>query len=450
MAVPRNYLPATEQEVREMLDAIGARSVDDLFSDIPEALKLKKRLDLPEALSEPELMAELEKMASMNRTDALCFAGGGIYDHYIPAVVDHMLSRGEFYTAYTPYQPEVSQGTLTAIFQYQTMICELTGMDQANASMYDAATASAEASIMCAAQTGRKKIVVTRATNPRYRDVIRTYAGPRGFELVEVPFDPKTGQTDITALSEAAKGAACVIAQNPNYLGVIEDMHAMADAAHSDGGFFVAAVNPVSLAVLEAPRNYGADIAVGEGQSMGNGMSFGGPLLGFMATTSQLIRRMPGRLVGQTLDNRGQRAFVLTLQTREQHIRRENATSNICSNQALCALAATIYLSVLGPKGLRKVAEASMQKAHYLAKALSERTPFRLKFAGPFFNEFVIEGKGCSRKLRERLLEHGILGGIPLSGAYPELKGNSLWAVTELRTKEQMDRLVSLMEVEVE
>ncbi len=447
MGAPRHYLPATEQEVREMLDAIGAKSIDDLFSDIPEGLRFTGKLDIPESLSEPELAAELDRMAGMNDACAVCFAGGGIYDHFVPSVVDHMLRRGEFYTAYTPYQPEVSQGTLTAIFQYQTMICELTGMDQANASMYDAGTAAAEASIMCASQSGRKKVVVTRATNPRYRDVIKTYAEPREYEVVEVPFDPKTGQTDAVELRRAAAGAACVIAQNPNYLGVIEDMHGLSEAAHSDGGFFVAVVNPVSLAVLEAPRGYGADIAVGEGQSMGNGMSFGGPLLGFMAATQQLIRRMPGRLVGQTLDNRGQRAFVLTLQTREQHIRRENATSNICSNEALCALAATIHLSLMGPKGLRKAAELSMWKAHYLAKSISEKTPFKLKFAGPFFNEFAIEGEGCAAELRDRLLDEGILGGIPLSTAYPELKHNALWAVTELRTREQMDRLVSLLEV---
>lgn len=447
MGAPRHYLPATDREVREMLDAIGAKSVDDLFSDVPADLLMKKRLDLPEALSEPELASELERMSSSNKADAVCFAGGGIYDHFVPAAVDHMLTRGEFYTAYTPYQPEVSQGTLTAIFQYQSMICELTGMDQANASMYDAGTASAEASIMCATQTGRKRIVVTRATNPRYRDVVKTYAEPREYEVVEVPFDVKTGQTDAAALKEAAKGAACVIAQNPNYFGVIEDMHELADVAHSDGGFFVAVVNPVSLAVLEAPRNYGADIAVGEGQSMGNGMNFGGPLLGFMAATTQLVRRMPGRLVGQTLDNRGQRAFVLTLQTREQHIRRENATSNICSNEALCALAATIHLSLMGPEGFKTVAQLSMWKAHYLAKAISEKTGFKLKFSGPFFNEFAIEGKGCAAELRDKLLDDGVLGGIPLSTTYPELKHNSLWAVTELRTKEQMDRLVSLLEV---
>lgn len=447
MGAPRNYLPATEREVSEMLEKIGARSIDGLFSDIPEELKLKKRLALPESLSEPELVAELERISGTNRADAVCFAGGGIYDHYVPAAVDHMLLRSEFYTAYTPYQPEISQGTLTAIFQYQTMICELTGMDQANASMYDAATASAEAAIMCASQTGRKKVVITKATNPRYRDVVKTYGAPRGFEVVEIPYDPKTGKTDEAKLAEAAKGAACVIAQNPNYFGVIEDMPALSEAAHSDGGLFVAVVNPVSLAVLEAPRNYGADIAVGEGQSMGNGMNFGGPLLGFMAATSQLVRRMPGRLVGQTVDNRGQRAFVLTLQTREQHIRRENATSNICSNEGLCALAATIHLALLGPKGLRKVAEASMWKAHYLAKAISERTEYKLRFSGPFFNEFAIQGKGCVKELREKLLEEGILGGIPLSSAYPELKHNSLWAVTELRTKKQMDKLVSLLEV---
>lgn len=447
MGAPRNYLPATEREVSEMLEKIGARSIDGLFSDIPEELKLKKRLALPESLSEPELVAELERISGTNRADAVCFAGGGIYDHYVPAAVDHMLLRSEFYTAYTPYQPEISQGTLTAIFQYQTMICELTGMDQANASMYDAATASAEAAIMCASQTGRKKVVITKATNPRYRDVVKTYGAPRGFEVVEIPYDPKTGQTDEAKLAEAAKGAACVIAQNPNYFGVIEDMPALSEAAHSDGGLFVAVVNPVSLAVLEAPRNYGADIAVGEGQSMGNGMNFGGPLLGFMAATSQLVRRMPGRLVGQTVDNRGQRAFVLTLQTREQHIRRENATSNICSNEGLCALAATIHLALLGPKGLRKVAEASMWKAHYLAKAISERTEYKLRFSGPFFNEFAIQGKGCVKELREKLLEEGILGGVPLSSAYPELKHNSLWAVTELRTKKQMDKLVSLLEV---
>lgn len=450
MGSPHRYIPNTEHDVAKMLGAIGHSSIDELFADIPASARLTRPLALPRAMTEPELMAELSRLSSQcaNANDFACYLGGGVYDHYCPTAIDHILRRSEFYTAYTPYQPEVSQGTLQAIFEYQTMITELTAMDVANASMYDAGSAMAEAAIMACSATKRSTVLVARTVNPAYRKVLNTYANGRGIKVVEAGFCSKRGVTSGSRLSEIGfDDVACLIVQSPNYFGVVEDMPRLASAVHEAGGLFVSVVNPISLGLLTPPGEYGADIAIGDGQPMGLSMSFGGPLLGFFATTSKLLRKMPGRLVGQTVDGAGRRGFVLTLQAREQHIRRENATSNICSNQALCALAATIYLSLMGPTGLRTVAELSTYRAHYLHERIGEVLGFRTPFTGPFFNEFVIESQRDPAEINEELLDAGIIGGKPLDVDYPELAGHSLWAVTEMRTREQLDALVRELEV---
>lgn len=449
MGSPHRFIPNTEEDVAQMLQSIGVTSIDELFADIPASVRLARPLALPPAMSEPELMAELGRMSDecVSADDCTVYLGGGIYDHYVPSVIQHILQRGEFYTAYTPYQAEVSQGTLQAIFEYQTMICELTAMDVANASMYEAGSAIAEAAIMACTSTKRSTVLVARTVNPAYRKVLATYAAGRGIEVREVGFCMKRGLTSLSLLDGKLDDVACLIVQSPNYFGIVEDMPALADAVHKSGGLFVSVVNPISLGLLAPPGEYGADIAVGEGQPLGIPMSFGGPLLGFFATTSKLLRKMPGRLVGQTVDSKGRRGFVLTLQAREQHIRRENATSNICSNQALCALAATIYLSLMGPHGLRKVAELCTYRAHYLHDRINSVYGLSTPFTGPFFNEFVVASHRDPAEINEDLLERGILGGRPIGDDYPELPDHSLWAVTEMRTREELDALVRELEV---
>lgn len=450
MGSPHRYIPNTAQDVAEMLDDIGASSVDDLFSVIPPEFRVTEPLDLPEALSEPELSAELNRVAAKcaHSMQYTTYLGGGLYEHFVPSVVRHMLTRGEFYTAYTPYQAEVSQGTLQAIFEYQTMICELTGMDVANASMYDAGTAMAEAAVMSCDATRRNKVVVSRAINPRYRQVLQTYAHPRGIEVVTVDYDKRSGRTPVESIpKDVLADAACFIAQSPNYLGIVENMAALSEATHGTRTLFVAVVNPISLGILTPPGSYGADIALGEGQPLGNPVSFGGPLLGFFAATSKLMRKMPGRLVGQTHDDQGRRGYVLTLQAREQHIRRERATSNICSNEALCALAATIHLSLMGPSGFRRVAELCTWNAHYLRDKIAGISGYELPFDGPFFNEFIIRGKRSPAESNRRLLERGIIGGKMIEAEYPELSGCTLWATTELRTRQELDTLIRELEV---
>ncbi|MEA4883625.1 MAG: aminomethyl-transferring glycine dehydrogenase subunit GcvPA [Clostridia bacterium] len=450
MGSPHRYIPNTERDVSEMLSAIGVGSVEELFSDIPPEFKLDRPLSLPKALSEQELAAELAKLASANASSSThaSYLGGGLYSHYVPSVIDHILQRGEFYTAYTPYQAEVSQGTLQAIFEYQTMICELTGLDVANASMYDAGTAVAEAAVMSCAATGRNKVLVARTVNPRYRQVLRTYAHPKGIEVIDVDYCASGGTTLAETVAHVAgSDTACLIAQCPNYFGVVEEMDELSSAVHAAGGLLVAVVNPISLGILASPANYGADIAVGEGQSLGNAVSFGGPLLGFFAATSKLMRKMPGRLVGETRDSMGRRGFVLTLQAREQHIRREHATSNICSNEGLCALAATVYLSLVGPVGLRKLAELSTWKAHYLHDRIAEMPKYEAAFSGPFWNEFVVRGQRSAAQRNRELLNRGIIGGKLIEKDYPELVGCTLWAVTETRTREELDTLIRELEV---
>ena len=384
----------------------------DLFSDIPAKVKLTSPLDLPPPLSEPELLRELGEQSARDRTSA-SFLGAGSYNHFVPSAVKHLVGRSEFYTAYTPYQAEASQGTLQVIYEYQSLICELTGMDAANASMYDGATALAEAAFMACRLTGRKEIVVPTTVHPHYRQVLRTYCRAADIKLIEIPYDQATGLT--TEDWRLETGLSCVILQQPNFFGNIESVAGLADKVHAAGALLIASVDPISLGLLKAPGDYGADIVVGEGQPLGNPRSFGGPGLGLFAAKKAHLRQLPGRLVGQTVDADGRRGFVLTLSTREQHIRRERATSNICSNEALCALAAAVYLSLLGKTGLRKVAELCLQRSNYLKKKLGNKA---LWPKTPIFKEFAA-------RLDKKL-------GFALGEDYPEIKGSRLLCVTEL------------------
>lgn len=434
------YIPNTEADRQKMLADLGAASVAELFADIPAAVRLNRDLDLPPELSEMELAAHLGALAEKNAA-LTCFLGGGYYDHFIPAVVDALVGRSEFYTAYTPYQPEISQGTLAAIYEFQTMIAELTGLDVANASMYDGASALAEAAVIAVRKTGRTKVAVARSVHPEYRQVLATYLAPRQVELVELPHEDGSTVADLIGPQTAA-----VVVQQPNFFGCLEDVLQLERLAHAAGALFIVSVDPVSLAVLRPPGAYGADIATGEGQSLGLPMSFGGPGLGFMAARENLVRHLPGRMVGATNDTRGQRAFVLTLQAREQHIRREKATSNICSNHALCALAATVHLSALGPAGLSGVASLCAAKAAYTRDSLNAVPGFTAAFAAPFFKEFVVKSSYPWDKVKARLLEHKLVAGPELGRFYPELTGHFLVAVTEKRTRAEIDRLKAALE----
>lgn len=440
------YIPNTREDQEKMLSAIGAGSVAELFSDIPEDIRLDRDLDLPDAMHEQELVSHMKAIASenVNTADHPCFLGAGVYDHFIPSVVGHVISRSEFYTSYTPYQPEISQGTLQAIFEYQTMICRLTGMDVSNASMYDGATAVAEAALMAVRSTGREKVLVSRGVHPQYREVLRTYAVHAGIGIAEVGLSG--GMTDLDGLRDALSGeagVAAVILQSPNFFGVIEDMEAATALAHEYGALTVACVDPVSLAILQPPGEYGADIAAGEGQPLGNPLNYGGPHFGFLAAKQKLVRKMPGRIVGQTADSEGRRGFVLTLQAREQHIRREKAVSNICSNHALNALAATVYLSVMGKQGLKQVAELCLSKSHYAYSKLLATGRFEKVCDAPFFREFAVRSvdepvETINRRLRDR----GMIGGLALERYYPEMKNCWLVAVTEKRTRQEIDAFV--------
>lgn len=439
-----SYIPNTDAQQQKMLADIGVNSIEELFADIPESVRLESELNIPKAMSELELIAHMREMAekNINLNEYTCFLGAGAYDHYIPSVVSNLLSRQEFYTAYTPYQPEISQGTLQAIFEYQTMICSITGMDVSNASLYDGASALAEAAAMAYEATKRKEIIAIRSISPESRVVLSTYANYKGMSLVECGI--KNGVADLQLLKEMiSENTAAVLVQSPNFFGCIEDIKEISEIAHNNKSLLIVSCDPISLAILKAPGDIGADIVVGEGQPLGNPLGFGGPYLGFIAAKKEFTRRMPGRIVGQTVDKNGKRGFVLTLQTREQHIRREKATSNICSNQALNALAATIYLSVMGKKGFKKVAELSMHKAHYAYKKLIETRLFSPAFDSPFFKEFLLIYHGDVEKLNKHLLERKIIGGLSIEKYYPEFKGGYLVAVTEKRTKEDIDRLVS-------
>jgi len=438
------YIGNTGAEQGEMLAAIGLSAMEDLFADIPAGIRLNRPLDLPLPLPEQELVRHMRDLAGKNSPagDLPCFLGAGAYDHFIPSAIDHLISRQEFYTAYTPYQPEISQGTLQAIFEYQTLICELTGMAAANASMYDGASAAAEAALMACTATKRQEVLLSRALHPQSREVIRTYCLFQGIQVVE--FGCPEGQSDLADLAaKISSRTAGVILQNPNFFGIIEPLQAAAALAHEHKALLIAAVDPISLAILKSPGSLGADIVVGEGQSLGNPMNFGGPYLGFFAVTEKLVRKMPGRVVGETRDKAGRRGFVLTLQTREQHIRREKATSNICSNEALCALSATIYLTFLGREGLRQAATLSLQKAHYAYEQLMGSGRFTAAFAAPFFKEFAVRSRQPVAELNKSLRQEGIIGGYALGRDYPELADGWLVAVTEKRTKAEIDDLVA-------
>jgi glycine dehydrogenase subunit 1 len=430
------YIPHTDEDRRQMLGVIGAKSIDDLFSDIPDGLKLKKPLDLPSALDEHKL---LTKMASVSATNTCslcvpCFMGGGIYDRYIPATVGAVISRGEFLTAYTPYQPELSQGYLQSIYEFQSMVAGLYGMDVANASMYDGSTAMAEAALMAWAVNGRKKIVVSQAVNPHYRQVLKTYCWAVGVSVEEI--ETLSGVTEDFA--KVDQDAACVIVQYPNFFGIVEDLDAARTAARKAGALFVVVADPTACALLKPPGEYDADIVVGEGQPLGIPMGLGGPLLGLFTCKNEYVRRIPGRIVGRTSDKDGNSGYVMTLRTREQDIRREKATSNICTNEALMGLAATVYMSAMGKNGMRRVAEASVQNTQYAIKALTE-SGGKLKFGGNVFDEFVMEFKKDATVVQLKLLQRGILAGLPLGPYYPALKNSLLIAVTETRTKAEID-----------
>lgn len=434
--MPNRYIPHTEEDIKVMLDKIGVKSTDELYADIPEEVIFKGEYDIPSAMSEIELRKHLKQLGEKN-SQLTIFAGGGAYDHYCPSVIAHLLARSEFYTAYTPYQPEISQGTLQYIFEYQSMISELTGMEASNASMYDGATATAEAMMMMVASAKKKNRVLISATvSPRVLNVVRTYAKFHGVDLTVV--DEKEGVTDLDAIASLlqAGDVAGVIVASPNKYGIVEDFTGLADQVHAVKASLAINCDPSTLAVLRTPAEWGADIACGDGQSLGMPLQFGGPYLGFMACSKALLRKMPGRVVGATKDADGKRAFVLTLQAREQHIRREKATSNICSNQSLMALYATVYVALMGKNGLKEVNRLSCDGAHYLYDKLIASGKFKDPFCKPFLKEFTLSTDLDIKALNRCLAEKGFMGGIDMEG------GLVSFAVTEKRTKEEIDRFV--------
>lgn len=436
------YIGNTNEDKEEMLKEMGYDSVDSLFKAIPESVRLKSNLNIPSAQSEMELVKNLKSLSAknLNMDDYTCFLGAGAYDHFIPVVIDSLISRQEFYTAYTPYQPEISQGTLQVIFEYQTMISELTGLPVVNASMYDGATALTEAAVMACESTKRSEVIIASSVHPESRQVLNTYAQFRNMTVTELGIND--GQVDVEDLkSKINKNTAAVIIQSPNFFGIIEDIAAIEGIVHENKSLLIVDADPISLALIKSPGELGADIAVGDGQSLGNSLSFGGPYLGFMAVTEKLMRKMPGRIVGETVDKDGNRGFVLTLQTREQHIRREKATSNICSNQALNALVATIYLTLMGKEGLKQAANLCLQKSHYAYDELIKTGKFEPVFSKPFFKEFVVRSKQSVAELNNKLLESCIIGGYEVEKDYPEMNNCWLVAVTEKRTKEEIDEL---------
>ncbi len=444
------YVPLTEADRQAMLQAIGVGSVEELFADVPDSVR-HPVLELPPPLSEMEVLAELREMGEGNADldHTACFLGAGAYNHFVPSAVDAVLSRAEFYTAYTPYQPEISQGTLQAIYEYQTMVCELTGMEVANASHYDGATALAEAALMAFEVSRRRKhkVIVAPDIHPEYRQVLRTYL--RGTDLLLAGDEnPQAGLEDLAALID--EDTACLLVQNPTFFGELlptdaDGLSGLADALHEAGGLLVVAADPISLGLFKPPGEYGADIVVGEGQPLGNPLSFGGPYLGLFACRDEYKRKMPGRLAGATVDTERRRGFVLTLATREQHIRREKATSNICTNQALCALAAGVYLAVMGRRGLRQVAELCYHKAHYAARRINALPGFEVR-SGQFFREFVVRCPRPPAEINARLLERKIIGGYELSRDYPHLADCMLLCVTEMNPREQIDRWAGELE----
>jgi glycine dehydrogenase subunit 1 len=442
------YIPNSAEERAAMLREMGRESLADLFRGIPDHLQLKQPLRLSAALSEIETLQYFRALAERNTTRLtgermLSFLGAGAYDHFIPTIIDTLISRSEFYTSYTPYQPEISQGTLAAIFEFQTMICELSGMDVSNASLYDGSTATAEAVLMAERVTNRSKVALAGNLHPEYRQVVDTYIRNAGIAEETLPFDEKTGALRMDALDSLGSDVAAVIVQSPNFFGGVEDIRKIADAAHKAGALCVVVVaEGLSLGLLQAPGKAGADIVCGEAQSFGIPISFGGSYCGFFAVKEKYQRQIPGRLVGQAFDHEGRSGYVLTLATREQHIRREKATSNICTNQGLYALMATIYLSTLGRRGVREVAEQNVQKAHYAARRIAGLPGYSLRFSAPFFNEFVLQCPKPARNVLDQLAGHKIIGGLALSRFFPEMKNELLVCVTETPTKAEIDSLV--------
>ena len=436
------FFPQTKEEIEQMLKQAGMNSLDDLYADVPEQIRFRGEYDLPEPMSETEIRSLFEKLGEKNRRLTV-FAGAGCYDHYTPAVVPNIISRSEFLTSYTPYQAEISQGTLHYIFEYQSMMAELTGMDVSNASMYDGSTATAEAAIMALASTKKTDtVLVSASVDPKVLNVVKTYAHFHGFNVELIAEnDGATDKEQMDARLENG-GVAGVIVQQPNYHGIVEDFSGFADSCHAQKSLFIVNSVAADLALLKTPGEWGADVAVGDGQSLGIPMAFGGPSVGYMCCTEKLMRKMPGRIVGKTVDNRGQRVFVLTLQAREQHIRRQKATSNICSNESLMALFVTIYMSVMGKEGVKEAAQMSYDGAHYLHDALIATGLFSDKYERPFFNEFCVKYNGDVDRLQQRFIENGILGGVKVDA------DTLMFAVTEKRTKEEIDKLVNIAKEE--
>ncbi len=444
-----SYVPNTSEEQQAMLASMRLSTMEDLLQPVPEEVRLRRDLDLPEALPEPDLKRVMTRMAAKNvdLDRAISFLGAGTYDRSIPSVVAHLQRRSEFVTSYTPYQPEVSQGILQATYEFQTMVCQLTGLDVANASLYDGSTALVEAALLALGPGGRGEIVVSEGVDPQYRTVLHTYAFARGFEIKEVPVDDGVTSTESLQAAVNARTAAVII-QQPNFFGCIEDMRAIEPIAHQGRTLFVSVITePASLSLLAPPASYGADIAVGELMSFGNSMSYGAPALGFMAAKEKFMRLLPGRLVGQTVEEGGQKqtGYVLTLQTREQHIRRERATSNICTNQSLLAIGATIYLAALGKQGFRQLGELCVQKSHYAFKHITAIPGFEPVFDRPFFDEFVVKSPVPVEQLEQRFAQEGIIGGYALQKSYQSMENAVLFCVTETRTKEDIDLLVSVL-----
>lgn len=439
------YLPDTQQDQKEMLTALEISSIAELFADIPADIRLTEDLAIPAAVHESALMKKMEQLANKNsNTNGFSlFLGAGTYDHYIPSVVDHVISRSEFYTAYTPYQAEASQGELQAIFEFQTMVCELTGMDAANSSLYDGFTSIGEAATLAIRTTKRSKVIISKGVHPQGREVLKTVSDGFGYQMEEAVLSNDI--TDLTALkAQVASDTAAIIVQYPNFFGSVEDLAEIKAIAESQKALLIVVANPLALALLEAPGNLGADIVVGDMQPMGLAMSFGGPHCGYFAVKKKHIRKLPGRIVGQSVDKEGKRGFVLTLQTREQHIKREKATSNMSSNQALNALASAVFMTALGKDGIQKMAQLNIEKADYMAKRLQEKG-FAINNQAPFFNEFVVELPFSVRQTNERLLEHKIIGGYDLESDYG-FKNHMLVAVTEQRTKEEVDGFIEVLE----
>lgn len=449
-----SYIPHTDAERREMLDVIGVERIEDLFYDVPEHTRFP-RLDLPPALSEMEVMWELQSLSEVNVETGhfSTFLGAGAYNHYIPSTVDYVLSRGEFYTAYTPYQPEISQGTLQAMFEYQSLIANLTGMEVSNASHYDGATSLAEAVILAlnAFRQKRRKVILSPAIHPEYRQVVRTYTQGMGLNVTGDEDPSSRSEQALTAdlpqlLGQLDENTACLCIQAPNFFGELEDVRGVAEAVHNAGALLVVVCDPISLGLFQPPGQYGADVVVGEGQSLGIPLSFGGPYLGFFATRMEHVRRMSGRLVGETIDADGRRGYVLTLSTREQHIRREKATSNICTNQGLMALAAAVYLSTLGRCGLKQVAELCYHKSHYAAAEIDKLDNYAVVTKRPFFKEFVVRCPRPVAEINHELLEdYGIIGGYDLSADYPHLPNHMLVCVTEMNTRDEIDEFIEAL-----